>query len=141
MPANKDKGSISTAKETLASTSLPESERVVQEGGYIHKNVSASKMDKSASQRLHCEYQLIRLLGKGKGTMVWLAKDKRGKELVLKQIDNKATDHRLIAAEVEAGRRLHHSGIVKLHASYQNESHTTLVLEVSPHKLLFLNCL
>lgn len=130
MPATKDKASVTTAKEALV-TSIPECERVGQEVVYIHKNVSASKMDKSGSQQqLHSEYQVLRLLGKGKGTMVWLAKDKRGKEVVLKQIDNRATDHRLIAAEVEAGRRLRHPGIVKLNTSYQDETHTTLVLEV-----------
>jgi len=137
MPAAKDKASITTAKEGLA-TSTHETERSGQEVASIHKNVSASKMDKSGpQQRLHSEYQVVRLLGKGKGTMVWLAKDKRGKEVVLKQIDNRATDHRLIAAEVEAGRRLRHPGIVKLNTSFQDETHTTLVLECATGKDLY----
>jgi len=75
------------------------------------------------------DYRVHRVIGTGSFSKVYLASDSSGKQIALKQIPKKQGTKEIINAEIEAGKNLHHPGIVTHLGYIETEKYEYIILE------------
>jgi serine/threonine protein kinase len=75
------------------------------------------------------EYSFEGIVGTGTFGEVKLAVTKKGQKVVIKTIDKGSVSPKLIAKEIEAGKKLHHKGLVQFLESFENDTNVFIVLD------------
>lgn len=88
-----------------------------------------STPDKDDSKLLGGEYKLERRISKTEMSEVYLATNRKGKQVVVKKISTIRVSAELIRNEVYAGKKLRHPHIVKMIDQFETGSHCYIVLE------------
>lgn len=92
-------------------------------------NLGMWLFQKESNEVKSSDYKVGKILNKGTNGEVAVALNKKGKTVVLKKIDSTTVDFNLISTEVECGKKLKHSNIVKVFKSFTEEMHTFLEME------------
>jgi serine/threonine protein kinase len=94
------------------------------------ETTTTDKRDSKEPQHLlHGEYKLGRCISKTELSEVYLATNRKGKQVVVKKISTIRVSAELIRNEVYAGKRLRHSHIVKMLDHFESGHYSYIVLE------------
>lgn len=80
-------------------------------------------------ETLEREIKLQRLYKKSKLNEIHLAKDGKGKEVIVKKITKGKTSPNLISNEIRAGELIKHPNVAKLYSHFEDEQYHYLVME------------
>jgi serine/threonine protein kinase len=86
-------------------------------------------VEKNNSSKLDGEYKLERCISTTELSQVYLATNKKGKQVVVKKISSIRVSDELIRNEIYAGKKLRHPHIVKMLDHFESGFHSYIVLE------------